>query len=122
MNHASDASREKISSVFFIVARSSITCAHFSHRSAGIGTPHARWREMVQSGRVSVMLRMRSRAHGGTQVTASISDDDLFAQLSMIDVDEPLLGSEKNQWRVGPPAMRIAMRVGLAMKQRADCF
>ena len=52
----------------------SMTFAHFSHFSAGIGTPHARWREIVQSGRVCVMLRMRSRDHGGNQVTASISE------------------------------------------------
>src|SRR6202011_3847922 len=71
---ASVPSRAKISSVRFIEARSSITFAHASHFSAGIGTPHARWREIHQSGRVWVMLRMRSRDHGGNQFAASISE------------------------------------------------
>ena len=53
MYHASVPSRAKISSVRFIEARSSVTLAQVSHLSAGIGTPHARWREMHQSGRVS---------------------------------------------------------------------
>src|SRR5579872_2064276 len=73
MYHASVPSRAKISSVSFIEARSSITFAHVSHFKAGIGTPHARWREIHQSGRVSVMLRMRSRDHGGNQFAPSIS-------------------------------------------------
>src|SRR5271166_4720097 len=73
MYHASVPSRAKISSVRCIEARSSVTVAQVSHLSAGIGTPHARWREMHQSGRVSVMLRMRSRDHGGNQLAPSIS-------------------------------------------------
>src|ERR1700722_9305500 len=73
MYHASVPSRAKISSATFIEARSNITFAQFSHLSAGIGTPHARWREMHQSGLVSVMLRMRSRDHGGNQLAPSIS-------------------------------------------------
>src|SRR5580698_1654742 len=44
----------------------------------------------------------------------------LFAQALMIDVDEPLLGGEKNHRIVASPAMRIAVRVHLAMQQRAD--
>ena len=34
-----------------------------------IGTPHARWREMHQSGRFSIMPRMRSLPQAGTQFT-----------------------------------------------------
>src|ERR1700735_87981 len=46
---------------------------HFAHLTAGIGTPHARWREIHQSGRVSVMLRIRSRDHAGYHFTLSIA-------------------------------------------------
>ena len=38
--------------------------------SAGIGTPHARWREMHQSGRLATMLKMRSWPHGGIHSTS----------------------------------------------------
>ena len=38
---------------------------HDVQSSAGIGTPHARCREMHQSGRFATMLKMRSRPHGG---------------------------------------------------------
>ena len=38
----------------------------------------------------------------------------------MVDVDEPLLGGEKNQRIVASPAMRIAVRERLAVQQRAD--
>jgi hypothetical protein len=36
-----------------------------------MGTPHTRWREMHQSGRVAIMLEMRSSPQAGIQrVTA----------------------------------------------------
>ncbi len=38
--------------------------------SAVIGTPHARWRETHQSGRLATMLKMRSRPHGGIHSTS----------------------------------------------------
>jgi hypothetical protein len=42
---------------------------HAVQSSAGIGTPHTRWREMHQSGRLVTMLKMRSRPHAGIHVT-----------------------------------------------------
>ena len=33
-----------------------IASPHFTQSTAGIGTPHARWREMHQSGRFATML------------------------------------------------------------------
>src|ERR1700728_4374643 len=71
--HASEPSRAKISSTRSIVASSGATSSHSVHLTAGIGTPHARWREIVQSGRVSVMLRSRSRDHAGYHFTLSMA-------------------------------------------------
>src|SRR5260370_39372432 len=50
MYQASEPSRAKISSTRSIVTVSGATSSHSAHLTAGIGTPHARWREMVQSG------------------------------------------------------------------------
>ena len=36
-----------------------------------MGTPHSRWREMHQSGRVAIMLRMRSWPQAGYHSTSS---------------------------------------------------
>src|SRR5271155_4529400 len=71
--HASEPSRAKISSTRSIVAVNDATSAQSAHLTAGIGTPHARWREMHQSGRVSVMLRIRSRDQAGYHFTLSIA-------------------------------------------------
>ena len=38
-----------------------------------MGTPHTRWREMHQSGRVAIMLEMRSSPHAGSHLTFLIS-------------------------------------------------
>ena len=38
-----------------------------------MGTPQMRWREMHQSGRVAIMLEMRSSPQAGSQMTCSIS-------------------------------------------------
>ncbi len=46
---------------------------HLLHRKTAIGTPHSRWREMHQSGRVAIMFEMRSCPHAGSQVTRLIS-------------------------------------------------
>src|SRR5438046_5514578 len=44
-----------------------------SHRNTPMGTPQTRWREMHQSGRVAVMLEMRSSPHAGSHFTFLIS-------------------------------------------------
>src|SRR6266705_4282946 len=44
-----------------------------SHRNTAIGTPQTRWREMHQSGRVAIMLEMRSSPHAGSHFTFLIS-------------------------------------------------
>ena len=38
-----------------------------------IGTPQTRWRESTQSGRVSIIERIRARPLGGTQRTRSMA-------------------------------------------------
>ena len=40
---------------------------------AGMGTPQTRWRDRHQSGRFSIIPRMRSRPQAGIQVVRSIS-------------------------------------------------
>src|SRR5205823_8892620 len=42
---------------------------HDVQSTAGIGTPHTRCREMHQSGRLAIMLYMRSRPHDGIHRT-----------------------------------------------------
>ena len=44
-----------------------------SHRKTAMGTPQMRWRLMHQSGRVAIMLVMRSLPQAGSQTTLSIS-------------------------------------------------
>ena len=48
--------------------------AQVVQRKAGMGTPQTRWRDRHQSGRTSIMPRMRSRPQAGIQVVRSISD------------------------------------------------
>ena len=68
----------------------SVEVPHAAHASAGIGTPHARWREMHQSGLVVNMPVMRSRPHSGIQRTASASETAFARNPSM----------EMNHWGV----------------------
>src|SRR5213082_2782507 len=44
-----------------------------SHRNTEMGTPQTRWREMHQSGRVAIMLEMRSSPQAGSHFTFLIS-------------------------------------------------
>src|SRR5206468_1258788 len=56
--------------VFSTSAGVTIASPHLTQSTAGIGTPHARWREMHQSGRFATMLYMRSWPQGGTHSTS----------------------------------------------------
>src|SRR5207237_3594538 len=44
-----------------------------SHKNTAMGTPQTRWRDMHQSGRVAIMLEMRSSPHAGSHFTFLIS-------------------------------------------------
>ena len=43
------------------------------HKNTAMGTPQIRWREMHQSGRVAIMLEMRSSPQAGSHFTFLIS-------------------------------------------------
>src|SRR5712671_3726239 len=55
--------------LFSTSAGVTIASPHFVQSTAGIGTPHTRWREMHQSGRCATMLYMRSWPHDGIHRT-----------------------------------------------------
>src|SRR3954467_5680737 len=55
--------------VFSTSAGEVIASPHLVQSTAGIGTPHTRWREMHQSGRCATMLYIRSWPHDGIQRT-----------------------------------------------------
>src|ERR1700731_5145897 len=44
-----------------------------TQKNTAMGTPQTRWREMHQSGRVAIMLLMRSSPHAGCHFTFLIS-------------------------------------------------
>src|SRR5580765_8699428 len=68
--HASAPYVSKTAAVFFTSAGVTIASPHLVQSTAGIGTPHTRWREMHQSGRFATMLYMRSWPHCGTHLTS----------------------------------------------------
>ena len=96
-----------------------------------MGTPQMRWRLMHQSGRVAIMLVMRSLPQAGSQTTLSISSmascRKVVSWLSAdfdrcFKRDEPLLGGAKDDRMVAAPAMRIGVLKLRAAQQRAALF
>ena len=85
-----------------------------SQKKTAMGTPHTRWREMHQSGRVAIMLEMRSSPQAGSHLTFLISSS---ARLSAacrrrslaFHGDEPLLGGAEDHRIVAAPAVRIGV-------------
>ena len=61
-----------------------------------MGTPHTRWRDRHQSGRTSIMPRMRSRPQAGIQVVRSISASVRARRL----LGSPSSPSRANHWVV----------------------
>ena len=57
---------------------------HFLQRKTAIGTPQMRWREMHQSGRVAIMLEMRSSPHAGSHFTFLISSSARWRKVSVL--------------------------------------
>src|SRR5882757_9536789 len=53
--------------------RSMIGVRQFLHSKAIMGTPQMRWREMHQSGRVAIMLEIRSSPQEGIHLTLRIA-------------------------------------------------
>ncbi len=66
-----------------------------AHFSAGIGTPHARWREMHQSGRDLDHVADPIARPRRNPVDRVDFGERPFAQSIMIDAQEPLLGRDE---------------------------
>src|ERR1700727_1843396 len=52
-----------------------------SQKKTAIGTPHIRWREMHQSGRVAIILLIRSSPHAGIHFTFLISSSERWSSV-----------------------------------------
>ena len=82
-----------------------------------MGTPQMRWREMHQSGRVAIMLAMRSSPQAGSHLTLFDFVEGELAEggvglgifLSECHADEPLFGGAEDDGVVAAPAVRIAV-------------
>ena len=87
--------------------------AAFRRRSTAMGTPHMRWREMHQSGRVAIMLAMRSSPQAGSHFTFAISSRARWRRVPpatwAFHGDEPLLGGAEDHGMVAAPAVRIGV-------------
>ena len=93
-----------------------------------MGTPHARWREMHQSGLLATMLKIRSRPHAGSsdllidRIARRVPQRPRRPVLARdhrvtIHPDEPLRGREKDHRVVAAPAVRVLVRKHLAVPQ-----
>ena len=98
----------------------------FSLMNTAIGTPQARWREITQSGRLSIMPVMRFSPCGGTQ---RVDRDGVQARaratcrpdLSIVLVhgDEPLRRVAEDDRLLRAPRMRILVLEAAARDQHA---
>ena len=84
-----------------------------------MGTPQTRWREMHQSGRVAIMLEMRSSPQAGIHFTLLDGFERVLAEIVALHADEPLLGGAEDGGVVAAPAVRIAVVELLRAEQRA---
>ena len=86
----------------------------------------ARWRETTQSGRFSIMEKIRLRPLGGYQLTFVDFFQRRFAQAVCLHRDEPLRRVAEYERRLGAPAMGILMtqfafgEQAVGLNQRAD--
>src|SRR6185437_3483566 len=74
--HASAPDVANKSTTFLFTAGSFSGFLQLVQTKTAMGTPHTRWREMHQSGRVSTILEMRSSPHGGSHFTFLISSSE----------------------------------------------
>ena len=93
-----------------------------------MGTPQMRWRLMHQSGRVAIMLVMRSLPQAGSQTTLSISSMASWRKVVFVpscaldrgfEADEPLLGGAEDDGVVAAPAMGVGVLQVGGGQQRA---
>src|SRR5579864_6894880 len=73
---ASAPSRAKSSTTELCDSFDSSSLPQPSQKNTAMGTPQTRWREMHQSGRVAIMLLMRSSPHAGIHFTFLISSSE----------------------------------------------
>ena len=115
---ASTPSRSNRSTIVRFSAGSMIGWLQFSQRKTAMGTPQMRWRLMHQSGRVAIMLVMRSLPQAGSQTTLSISSMAAGGRWSSMpsarfdrrfQADEPLLGGAEDDRIVAAPAVRVGV-------------
>ena len=74
-----------------------------------MGTPQTRWREMHQSGRVAIMLEMRSSPQAGIHLHLLDGFERALAEIVAVHADEPLFGGAEDGRVVAAPAVRIAV-------------
>ena len=83
--------------------------------NTAIGTPQARWREITQSGRLSIMPVMRFSPCGGTQRVTLMAESARWRSVSpvlgdvLIHRDEPLRRIAEDDRLLRAPGMRILM-------------
>ena len=96
-----------------------------------MGTPQMRWREMHQSGRVAIMLEMRSSPQAGSQMTCLISSrarwrkvvaDAFGGDHRGFHADEPLLGGADDDGVVAAPAVGVGVLEGGGAEECAFFF
>ena len=118
MYQASAPSFMKRSTMALLMALSLSGSSHLSQRKTAMGTPQMRWREMHQSGRVAIMLEMRSSPQAGSQVTRLISSRARWRKVVCVAFggehrgfhgDEPLLGGAEDDGVVAAPAVRVGV-------------
>ena len=102
-----------------------------SQRKTAMGTPQMRWRLMHQSGRVAIMLVMRSLPQAGSQTTLSISSMASWRKVvsravgaldRRFEADEPLLGGAEDDGMVAAPAVRVGVLERRAGQQGSALF
>ena len=97
----------------------------FSLTNTAIGTPQARWREITQSGRDSIMPVMRFSPCSGTQRVTLMADSARWRSVSpfvrdvFIHRDEPLRRISEDDRLLRAPAVRILMLETAARDQHA---
>jgi hypothetical protein len=102
-----------------------------SQRKTAMGTPQMRWRLMHQSGRVAIMLVMRSWPHAGVPASPCRSlrsrswrkvVSEPSARSPAFPADEPLLGGAEDDRLVAAPAVRVGVLNFVPAQQRAALF
>ena len=88
--------------------------------NSAIGTPQVRWREMHQSGRLSIMPVMRCSPQAGVHCTCLMSRSACARRPVLLHADEPLRRGAEDHRRLVAPAVRIAVAdSGSCVQQRA---